>query len=405
VHILLIHQVFVRPEDPGGTRHYEFARQFVRNGHRVTILTGARSYLTGERLESPRRQVLQQNMEIVRCWTIGGRHRGAAWRTIGFLTFALSALWEGLRTPQVDVVWGTTPPLFQAWTAWMLARLRQTGWLMEVRDLWPEFAVQVGVLRNTFLIWISRWLERFLYRRADQLVTNSPGFRSYLVKAGADEQKLALVPNGVDIGSFNSVAEGDLLRSSGDLQGSFVALYAGAHGKANDLWQVLEAAELLQDNSRIAFVLLGDGDEKQALMDKANASGLSNVHFRSAIGKAQIPAILQEADCGIAVLQPLPMFTTTYPNKVFDYMAAGIPVVLAINGVIRTVMEQAEGGIFAEPGDAAAMAKAIRRLADDPELAKRMGENGRMHAEAHFDRPKLAAEMEALLQSVSRVSR
>jgi glycosyltransferase involved in cell wall biosynthesis len=274
---------------------------------------------------------------------------------------------------------------------------------MEVRDLWPEFAVQVGVLRNRILIWLSRRLERFLYRRADQLVVNSPGFVPYLKQAGADIHSIAIVPNGVDTGGFIMEPNGGELRTQHGLEGKFIALYAGAHGMANDLWQVLEAAESVREDTRIAFVLIGDGAEKQALLAGAQAKGLTNIHFLAPVPKERIPEVMAEADCGIAVLKALAMFTITYPNKVFDYMAAGVPVVLAIDGVMREVIEEADAGIYVEPGDAAALGQAVRRLADDPARAKVMGSNGRRQVKVQFDRPKLAAEMEALLRSVSHL--
>ena len=184
MHILLIHQVFVRPQDPGGTRHYEFAQQLVRRGHRVTVLAGTRSYLTGEPLGAERRQTLEPGLEVVRSWVLGGAGSGALGRLLAFGSFVVTAFLDGLRIPAVSLIWGTSPPLSQALTAWALARLKRIPWLLEVRDLWPAFAVQVGVLRNRTLIGLAQGLERFLYRRADRIVLNSPGFISHLVDAG-----------------------------------------------------------------------------------------------------------------------------------------------------------------------------------------------------------------------------
>ncbi|HLE81695.1 MAG TPA: glycosyltransferase family 4 protein, partial [Dehalococcoidia bacterium] len=370
MHILLIHQVFVRPQDPGGTRHYEFAQQLVRRGHRVTVLAGTRSYLTGGMLGTERRQTLEPGLDVIRSWVYGGDGRGALGRMLAFASFVASAFLDGLRIPAVSLIWGTSPPLSQAWTAWALARLKRVPWLLEVRDLWPAFAVQVGVLRNRALIGLARGLERFLYRRADRIVLNSPGFISHLVDSGAEASKLAFVPNGVDTQLFDPGAQGGELRRLEGLEHKFIALYAGAHGLANDLWQLLAAAELLREDPRIAFVLVGDGREKVALQAKGRALGLSNVVFLPAIEKARIPALLADADCGLVVLKPIPLFTTTYPNKMFDYMAAAKPVVLAIDGVARRLVEEADAGVCVPPGDSPALAAALQLLAGDPGLAR-----------------------------------
>lgn len=400
MHILLIHQVFVRPQDPGGTRHYEFARYFVEHGHRVTVLAGTRSYLTGERLPAPSRQQLEPGLEVLRCGVLGGRGAGTAWRTIGFLSFALTSLWRGLRTPRVDLVWGTSPPLFQAWSAWAVSWLKRTPWVLEIRDLWPAFAIEIGALRNRLLIALSRALERFLYRRADRVVVNSPGFLEHVGAAGGAAEKLVTVPNGVDSGSFDSDAASLGLRAEHGLQHKFIALYAGAHGPANDLRQVLQAAESLKQHPGIVLVLVGDGAQKAELMAYARSHRLDNVLFLPPVEKSGIPGVLAEADCGIATLKPLSLFTTTYPNKVFDYMAAGKPVVLAIDGVIRRLVESAGAGLYVEPGDGEALGQAVAQLQADPELARQMGRRGRACVEAQYDRKLLAKQMQELLQSV-----
>jgi glycosyltransferase involved in cell wall biosynthesis len=332
---------------------------------------------------------------------MGGSGRGAFGRMLAFASFVVSAFLEGLRIPAVSLIWGTSPPLSQAWTAWALARMKGAPWLLEVRDLWPAFAVQIGVMRNRVLIALARWLERFLYRRADRIVLNSPGFVSHLLDSGAEASKLAFVPNGVDTQLFDPAAEGGELRRLAGLERKFIALYAGAHGMANDLWQLLAAAEVLREDPRIAFVLVGDGREKVALQAKVRAGGLSNVIFLPPVEKARMPGLLVDADCGLVVLRPIPLFTTTYPNKMFDYMAAGKPVVLALDGVARRLVEEADAGVCVPPGDPPALAAALRELAGDPALARKMGQRGRAYVQTHYDRAQLALQMEGLMRALA----
>lgn len=402
MHILLIHQVFIRPQDPGGTRHFEFARHLTNEGHRVTVLAGTRSYLTGERVQAPRREELKTGLEVIRCHVFGSVHRSFLLRTAGFVSFLLSSLWVGLSIRGVDVIWGTSPPLFQGLTAWALARWKRIPLLFEVRDLWPDFAVQVGVLRSRLLIGLAKGAERFLYRRADRVLVNSPGFIDHVTAEGAPVDQVRLVPNGVDSSAFTAAADGGRVLAAHGLGGKFIALYAGAHGLANDLGVILQAADRLREDPRIAFVMVGDGKEKPALKAKAAELGLANLHFLPPLEKSRIPELLAEADCGIAVLKPIPLFATTYPNKVFDYMAAGLPVVLGIQGPIREVVEGADAGVPFAPGDADGLAKAVTALADDPERAAEMGTNGRACVVKRFDRGKLAAQMEEIFLELER---
>lgn len=400
MHILLLHQLFIRPDDAGGTRHFEFCRHLVEAGHRVTIVAGTRSYLTGEHVSRLRREILQPGLEIRRCSTLGGGQRSFVRRAIGFVWFTLASVAAGMRLGHVDLVWATSPPLLQAASAWALAGVKRAPWVFEVRDLWPAFAVAVGVLRNRLLIRLSEGLERFLYRRADRLIVNSPGFRGHLTQAGAPEERITLIANGVDPRMFDPRDDGAAFRGRLGLEGKFVALYAGAHGLSNDLGVVLAAAETLRRDARIAFVFVGDGGEKAGLERRAQDLGLTNVVFLPPVPKDDMPGVLAGCDCGIAILKSLPLYATTYPNKVFDYMAAGRPVILAIDGVIRAVVEENRAGVFTPPGDPQSMAEAIRRLADDPREARRMGGRGREAVERSFDRRTQAAILEATFRAV-----
>jgi len=290
----------------------------------------------------------------------------------------------------------------QAVAAWGVARLRRVPWVFEVRDLWPEFAVAVGALRNPIWIWLARTWESFLYRHADRLILNSPGFVEPVLARGARPSAIVSIPNGVDPGMFDPTSDGGELRTRLGLEGKFVALYAGAHGVSNDLAVVLGAAEILLTEPRIAFVLVGDGREKAALVRDAKQRSLINVIFAEAVAKAEMAPVLAAADCGIAILKPLPAYRTTYPNKVFDYMAAGRPIVLAVDGPIREVVEGARAGFAVPPGDPVALADAVRRLAADRAAAREMGRRGRSYVEAHFDRSVLARSLEETLRAVAR---
>jgi glycosyltransferase involved in cell wall biosynthesis len=395
VHILLIHQAFTSLDEPGGTRHHELARYLASQGHRVTIIASPISYLTGKsrlaHIPWCEKQTDGELITILRVYTYPSLHRSFAFRLLSFSSFMLSSFVVGLGVKKIDLVWGTSPPIFQGVTAWILARLKRVPFLFEIRDLWPAFAEAVGVLKSTFLIRLSEGLESFLYHRADTLVVNSPGYIQHVQERGA--MQVELVPNGTDTNMFTPEIDGTAFRQSHGLASKFVVLYAGAHGLSNDLGVVLEAARMLHTRKDIEIVLLGDGKDKPVLQSQAQHLGLDNLLFLPPIPKLAMPSALAAANACLAILKPLEWYKTTYPNKVFDYMAAGKPVILAIDGVIREVIDSAGAGIPVPPGNPQELARGILRLADDPEMAREMGRQARLYVESHFDRALLAAEL------------
>ena len=402
MHILIIHQAFAALSEPGGTRHHELARYLVQRGHRVTIIASPVSYITGD--ASP--HVFAENgggqgggePEIIRAYVYQAHHKSFVHRVFAFVSFMASSFFVGLKVKDVDLIWGTSPPIFQGITAWALSRLKRIPFLFEVRDLWPAFAISVGVLKNGILIGASEWLERFLYRAADRVMVNSPGYVTHVRGLGA--KRVELVPNGADAGMFAPAKKGESFRQFHSLKSKFVVLYAGAHGMSNDLGIVLGAAEILQEEKDIQIVLLGDGKEKATLQAQAEKMTLKNLSFIASVPKSGMADALAASDACIAILKPIEWYKTTYPNKVFDYMAAGRPIALAIDGVIREVVEAAGCGIFAEPGDAAALADAIRALAADPARSREMGLAGRRYVEENFDRTALAEQLMGILEEM-----
>ena len=401
MHVLLIHQAFVTTGEAGGTRHIEFARRLAERGHRVTIITSPVSYLSGESSLTGhflwKKEQWAENIEIRYCWTSSGMHKGFVPRLLAFFSFMFSSFFCALNVKHADLIWGTSPNLFQAWTAWLSARLKRKPFLLEIRDLWPEFAVAMGALTNPLLIRMSQWLERFLYNHADRIIVNSPGFIPYIRDICGKTPDL--VPNGADEEMFAG-ADGTAFREQYGLKDDFVVMYSGAHGPANDLETVLNAADMLRDEAGIRFVFVGSGKDKTRLEALSAERGLGNVLFVPPVPKDQIASVMAAEDAGLAILKKLDMFKTTYPNKVFDIMACGDPVICQIDGVIRDVVEENRAGVFVEPGDARALAETVLRLSADPEGCRVMGENGRKAVMEKFNRDAAAVQLEKIFEEV-----
>jgi glycosyltransferase involved in cell wall biosynthesis len=415
MHLLLIHQAFASPDEPGGTRHFEFGLRLIESGHRFTAVASKISYLTGEAWPaSPRRPSSGEGkagrsepeqaaeLRVLRATALPAHHRSFAWRVASFVLFMCSSTVAGLRAGPVDLVMGTSPPIFQALSAWCVAVLRRRPYLLEIRDLWPEFAIGMGVLKNSLLIALSRRLERFLYARASHILVNSPAYRDYLLGIGVPDSKISLIPNGADPDAFDPGDTGERLRHSLGMDSRFVVTYAGALGPANDILTLLRAAAHLREATGVHFLLIGDGKSRTSLEATAGDLALTNVTFTGPLPKAKIPEALAASDACVAILRDIPMFRTTYPNKVFDYMAAGRPTILAIDGVIRRVIEAAGGGICVPPGDDGALAEAVLALSRDRPRAQAMGQAARSFVVEHFNRHSQAAEFEELVLKVAR---
>ncbi len=405
MHTLLVHQAFVSPQEPGGTRHFELAQRAVAQGNEFTIVAGNLNYKTGKQIIPSSRLVEEQTIggiRVLRAYIYPSLHRSFTWRVVAFISFMVTSVLASLRVGRVDLVMTTTPPIFQALSTWLVAFLRRKPFLLEVRDLWPEFAVQMGVVTNPALITLARWVESFLYAQATHILINSPGFKPHLLQKGVKPEKISVVANGGSLDMFNPDADGQACRAQWQLEGKFIAMYAGAMGQANDLPTILRSAKRLEGPPEIEFVFVGDGKERANTERMAQEMGLSNVYFVGPVPKNEMRHVLAAADVCLATLLDIPMFNTVYPNKVFDYMAAGRPTVLGIDGVIRKVVEGANAGFFVPPGNDEAIADAVLTLSQNRELARTMGRNGRACVEQDFDRDRQAEKFVELITRLAR---
>lgn len=403
--ILLINQVFVSPNEPGHTRHFEMGKYLKECGHELVIVASDLNYQTGHRTVERRGLYAEQNFDgvrVLRSYIYPAIHRSYFWRVIAFFSFMFSSILTAMRVKDVDLVLGTTPPIFQAVSAWVVATLRHKPFLLEVRDLWPEFGISMGVLKNPIIIALSRWLEMFLYKRATHILVNSPAYREYMLTKGVPANKVTYIPYGTDVDMFNPSIDGSSIRKELGLEGKFVVLYAGALGQANDIDTLLRAAERLKQEKDISFVLFGDGKERTRLESEAKNKNLHNVIFAGTRPKRDMPLIVASADACLAILQDIPAFRTTYPNKVFDYMAAGRASIIVIDGITRELIESSQGGVFVKPADDAMLAQKILGLARNPEKVKEMGANAREYLVKNLDRRDKLSETLGLLEKLVR---
>jgi glycosyltransferase involved in cell wall biosynthesis len=402
--ILLINQVFVSPDEPGHTRHFEMGKYLKERGHELVIVASDLNYQTGKRTVERRGLYAEQmfdDIRVLRSYMYPAIHRSYFWRVIAFFSFMFSSIWTALSVKDLDLVMGTTPPIFQAVSAWLVAALRRKPFLLEVRDLWPEFGISMGVLKNPVIIALSRWLEMFLYKRATHILVNSPAYRDYMLAKGVPENKVTYIPYGTDVNMFNPSIDGSSIRRELKVEDKFVVLYAGALGQANDIDTLLRAAERLKKEERISFVLFGDGKERTRLEDEAQRIDLHNVIFAGTRPKKDMPRIVASADACLAILQDIPAFHTTYPNKVFDYMAAGRASVIVIDGITRELIEASRGGVYVHPADDAMLAQKILELSQNPKRVKEMGTNAREYLVKNLDRRERLNETLNLLKSLT----
>jgi glycosyltransferase involved in cell wall biosynthesis len=400
MNILVVHQYYLQPGQSGGSRFNEMARYWSEQGHQVSVIAGTVDHDKGQVPEKYRGRWITREQDgqvtVYRCAVPASYGRSYAGRMWAFFGFTLSASTAALLAKRADVVIATSPPLIAVIPGWIAARVsfRPSPWIFEIRDLWPESAITTGVIGERSLIArILYRLERWAARGAQRINVLTPAFREDLIRRGlADRSKIVFISNGADVDRFVPGTRDNAARREFGWGERFVALYAGAHSRANALRQLVKTAELLRDHPNILIACVGDGPERSALEAEARAAGLDNIAFYGPQPKSKMPDLVNACDAGLAVLQNNPTFRTVYPNKVFDYMSCARPVVLAIDGVARDlVCEQARAGIFAEPENPAAIADAIRSLASQPEKCAQLGRSGREWVLANASRDALAS--------------
>ncbi len=398
--VLCVLHFFPPGGEEGCGRLHDFVSALVRRGHLVTVVTGRTSYQTGKPFARFRGRLLIRELEAegcqtIRVWTLPGYHHGVATRAAGLLLFMLSALCIALLIPRPHLVFASSPPPTVGLVAAVVARLRRAKFLFEVRDTWIDDAESLGLVRPGPILSIARGFERWIERTADSIIAVTPGIRDKLLRIGTAPSRVTMIPNGVDTITFQGGPVDPSVRPAyGIPPQAFLVVCAGALGLNNHPDTLVEAATLLQENSAIRLLVVGDGSARAKAEHRARKLRLPNIRFVGWLPRRQIPAILRTADAAICIAKDNELNKIAYANRAFEAMAMGKPLLCAIDGLLRDLVESAAAGLYAAPGSGAALAGAISALACMPEAARRaMGDRGRQLVIHEFPRQKMIDRM------------
>lgn len=393
MHVLYFHQHFSTPQGSAGTRSYEMSQALIRAGHSVTMVCG--SYAQGNTgLSMPfkkgRRRGAVDGIDVIEFALNYGNHMGFVQRLGVFLNFAARSIIAALREP-ADVVFATTTPLTAGIPGIFARWLKRKPFVFEVRDLWPELPKAMGVIRNPVVLWLMAVLEWASYRSADRLVGLSPGIVEGIAARGVDKSRIAMVPNGCDMDLFS--APEAAWRPDDVQDDQLLAIFTGTHGNANGLDAVLDAAAILKKRGRddIRIALVGQGREKPKLIAEARERSLDNVLFLDPVSKTKLTGLMAGADLGLQTLRNVPAFYFgTSPNKFFDYISAGLPVLNNYPGWLAGLIEETDCGFAVPPDCPSAFADALIVAASDRKALRQKGINAQELAKTRFARSKLS---------------
>jgi glycosyltransferase involved in cell wall biosynthesis len=407
MHVLFLTDNFPPEVNAPASRTFEHCREWVKVGHKVTVITCAPNFPKGKLFDGYRNLPWQRSsiegIDVIRVWSYITANEGFLRRTLDYASFMCTAFPASLFVRNVDVIVATSPQLFAPCAAYLAGLFRRRPYVFELRDLWPESIRAVGAIKDSRVLDALEGLELFLYRRASHVVSVTEAFRDNLVTRGISGDKISVVTNGADLARFVPRRRDEALARQLELSGSTVVGYVGTHGMAHHLSTVLGAAELASRDPRLSdvrFLLLGDGAEKAALKAQASSMALGNVTFIDSVPRDEVVRYWSIIDLAVIHLKRTPLFKTVIPSKLFECMAMGIPVLHGVEGESADIVAREGVGIVFEPENARQLCAAIERMRSEPRLLEQCRRNG-VAAAARYDRQTLAGKMLDQLQHVA----
>ncbi|MGB6199234.1 MAG: WcaI family glycosyltransferase [Candidatus Acidiferrales bacterium] len=402
LHILIVTGSYA-PDSTGiAPLNTELCEYLVATGHRVTVATGLPHYPEWRVPASYRGRFAfreqRSGVDVRRHWIWVPAHRTPVRRIVFDTSVGVAAGLSGAAVAGVDIVLGISPPLQAGFAAWAIAKSRGVPFVLQIKDLVPDLAVSLGMMRNRVAIGFARSLERFLYRRADGILVICDGFREHVVRAGVTANRIAVVPDWVDTRFIHPDAAGEEFRRVHNLNGDFTVLHIGNMGTKQKLAVALEAAAILGAAHGITICLAGDGADRARLESLARSRNLSNVRFLPLASRADLPGMLAAADL-LLLSQSAAVSDSVIPSKLLTYLASGRPIIAAAHrrSQAAQTVERSGGGLIVPPEDATSLAEAILRLREDSGERAKLARHGRAFAEEHFASDRVLARLENFL--------
>jgi len=403
--ILFFTHYFPPEVNAPASRTHEHCKEWVKNGHEVTVVTCVPNHPMGKVYPGYKNRLCQHEMidgiHVIRLWTYITANEGFVKRTLNYLSYLLSVLVYIPFLPKHDVFVSTSPQFFCGLAGYFVKLFRRKPWIIEIRDLWPESIVAVGAIHNKFIIKTLEFLEMLVYRKSDHIVPVTDAFRAYMLNKSVPDAKITVIKNGVDL-NFYAAGQTEKTVEYGELLvDGFVASYVGTHGMAHHLETMLEAAEILMDRKDIIFLMAGHGAEKDKLVKLKESKKLSNVIMLDQQAKEKMPLLWALSDVSLVLLRKSDLFKTVIPSKIFESMAMKKPIVLGVEGEVKAMIEEGRSGIVIEPESAQGLAAAVVELADNKKKYTEYAENGYQYVAEYYDRKVLAKRFEDILQRLS----
>ncbi len=405
--ILFFSHYFPPEGNAPATRTYENCKRWVELGHEVTVITCAPNCPTGVVYDGYRNKLYQRDtvdgIDVIRVWTYIAANKGTTKRIANYASYAMTSVLASMGLGKPDILIATSPQFFCGW-AGVLAKLwKRVPFVLEIRDLWPDSIAAVGAMRSSFLLDTLYQMEDWMYKAASHIVTVGDGYKEELQKKGVPVEKITVITNGVNPEEYVPRAPDLELKQALGITQPFVCSYVGTIGMACGLHVALGCAESLREQGRddIVLAFIGDGAVREELEREAKEKKLDNIVFTGRLDKERMPHVLSFSNACLVHLRKTDLFKTVLPSKIFEAASMERPIILGVEGNSAELLQRAEAGICIEPENVQQLTEAIIQLADDPELQKRMGSNGRRYIQEHFDRTKLADTYLSLLEQIA----
>ena len=404
--VAIVYQYYQGDDAPGHSLIHDLVQFLAERGHNATVISGESGYMLAKLIDLPwyRRIIRSENVgkvNVVRTFTYSDPHPSRLDRFLSYLSFSLSCPLGLLTIEKPDVILASSPPIFPMFSTWVFCKLRRVPLVIEVRDLWPASAVQMGIVRNKHIIGFMSWVERLLYNQCEKIVALTEGIRDDIIARGWPIEKIRVITCGVDTEKLypDTIGAADI-RDRYGWKNKKIVLYFGALGEANNIPVIIRAAQRLQSRIDIVFVLIGDGIKRVDVQNQVQLLGLQNIILLPPVPKKDARFFIGAADLCLVTLRDIPLFAGAIPTKLIDYMACGKAVLCGVRGEAENILRAAHAGVMFDPDNDEQLSRRVIELIDDGSSITQMGTSGLAYVKTHFSANMMRERMLSLLLSV-----